>query len=179
MRTHWKSYVAVIALIALIPATMPVSIAGMNPGPRLEGMVVGPDGTPAADCTVHLVVPGGDAVATATTDENGLYVFEGLEAGAYGLGVVTAEGVAAIVSAEPLELAGEQIVRRDIRLFAATEGLELDPNGNASLGVWWAGLGTAAKAGLIIAILAVAGYGATELFDDEEEDNPTPSGTPQ
>ena len=49
MRTQFKSYVAALAILALIPAMMPAMAAA--PGSRIEGMIVTVDGARSASRT--------------------------------------------------------------------------------------------------------------------------------
>ena len=175
MRTT-KSSVAIAATFALILATIPGTTFAAT-GARLEGMVVGQEGAPVPGYTVHLIEADGRAVDTATTNDEGLYTFDSLPAGEYGLGITTPNGMAAPVVDSEVKLADSQLARRDIRMMQADASQPVDFATQGGIGYWWAGLAPAAKAGLLVGIIAVLGYGISEL-DEEEEEDATPEMTP-
>lgn len=171
MQRQWNDRVAVLAIFALLAATTPgLALAGTDA--RIEGLVVGVDGTPAAGYTVHLIEPDGSTARTAETDADGVYTFAGLDEGEYALGLQGPDGTAAAVDAPPVAVAGNQLARRDMRLYQTQAGAPMNFSGG--LGLWWAGLSAGAKAGTIIALLAIVGYGASEVLDDDEEDQASP-----
>lgn len=173
-----KNRVAIAAIFALIFATTPGLVVAGDAGSRIEGMVIAADGKPAAGYSVHLIESNGEASRTAETDSDGIYTFGGLESGDYALGIQTPGGEAAAVAAPPVAVQGQELARRDIRLYNSNSQLNSAPvNYSGGMGLWWAGLSAGAKAGTIIALLAVVGYGTSELLDDDDEPVASPSGT--
>lgn len=173
MRTS-KSSVAFAATLALILTTIP-AVSAADLGARLEGRVVGSEGAPVAGYSVHLIEPDGDAIETAVTDDAGLYTFAGLPSGEYGLGVTTPSGEAAPVIDSEVKLGERQLARRDIRMMQGDASQHMNFQTSGGLGYWWAGLAPAAKAGLIVGVIAIVGYGISEL-DDDDEPAATPTG---
>jgi len=138
-------------------------------GAVLEGLVVAEDGRAASGYTIHLIADGGTGVAVAATDAGGLYSFRDLSAGSYALGVEHPQGGVAPVVGPPVRLAPGQLARRDLKLLSASnQQAQQAIQGNASLGTWWAGLTSAAKAWSVVAVVVVLGITFAALDDDEQ-----------
>jgi hypothetical protein len=151
---------------------LPALAAPAGLSARLEGLVLGIDGRPAAGYRVHLVGSEGDGVAHASVDASGSYSFAEVGPGEYALGVETPAGEVALVAAAPVRLGANELARRDIKL------VQSDPrtvNGllaaNPSLGAWWGERTTAAKIWTIVGLVAVGGVTFAAL-DDEEDTSP-------
>jgi hypothetical protein len=142
------------------------------PGARLSGTLIDAEGRAARGYTVHLIDTGGRDVAQATTSIAGTYAIGELEAGEYGMGVESPGGRMAPVAAPSVRVVAGQRVRRDVRLVAADARIrEGALAASPSVGIWWAGLTTAAKAGVIVG--AVAALGLTVSALNESDSSPS------
>ena len=160
--------VAVVALPALLLLTL--TPAGATGGARLDGRLIGIDGRPAAGMTMHLIDGDGIGIATSETDRDGFYGFGDLDAGDYALGVQTPEGMTP-VAASGVRLASNELARRDVQLRGAELGdHERAAQGNYGLGMWWAGLSTAAKIWTIVGGVIIIGVTAAALSDDDDDE---------
>jgi hypothetical protein len=173
MRRTTRPFIASTVVVALLAWAMPVPLeAATNPA-RLEGQVVGIDGRPADGFQVHLIDSAGHEVARAETDPRGIYSFEEVEAGSYGLGVGSPDGRLAPVAGPPIDLDQGQLARRDLKLVQTEESRPEDLSGvNPSVGTWWASLSTPAKAWTIVAIVVAAWFTYEALKSDDESEQP-------
>jgi hypothetical protein len=163
--------VAAHIALAVVLLTLPPSrlLAG---GARLEGYVVDVDGRGASGFRVHLIDAEGADVAQAGSSSEGIYRFRELPPGAYSLGIESPEGRMAPVVAPPVELAADELARRDIKLLEADPAArEAVGRENFSFGMWWAGLSPATKAWSIIGTVVILGLTITAL-DDEDSSSP-------
>jgi hypothetical protein len=162
----------IVALVALGAAS--ISRGAPDAGGRVEGLVLDVQGRPAVGYLVHLIDEHGEARRT-TTSSAGLYSFHDVPAGAYGLGIETPQGAIAPSSEPPLRLAAGALVRRDLRLVTADAlAVSRAATANYGIGTWWGSLGPGAKAGVLVATLAVA-WGIYEAVDDDDDDEPCAS----
>jgi hypothetical protein len=158
----------VILSLALWVFPAPVALAGSEA--RLEGRVLDLDGRPADGFRVHLIDGQGEEIALSETDADGVYSFPQVPAGNYGIGVANAEGQVAPVAGPPLRLADGQLARRDLKLVQTdVTTRQQTANANYSLGMWWAGLSTPAKTGLIVAVVVAAWVTIEALSSDNNE----------
>jgi hypothetical protein len=169
-----KTLAAFTTLFALVlcVASPPTLAAGVAGG-RLEGLVLGLDGRPAADHRVHLIDAEGEDIARSAVGDDGLYSFAGLSAGQYSLGVEMPDGTLSPVAARPARLGPDELARRDVRLlfFDSAETNAAVPL-NYGLGSWWSGLSAGGKAWTIIGIVLAAGLIYQALDDDEDPASP-------
>lgn len=135
---------------------------------RLEGLVMGFDGRPAAGFRVHLIDDSGSDRAQADVDAAGSYTLGGVQPGRYVLALEMPDGRFAAVDAPPLKIRAGHLVRRDLKLI---ERDPADPAGLAprayGFGTWWAGLETRSKVWTVVAIVVIAGITAEALSSDE------------
>ena len=179
MRTV-RSTVASLTVFALLLWIAPSPAMASGDGARLEGLLVGVDGRPASDMTVHLIDGQGNDVAQVAVSDEGVYSFQQLAPGEYSLGIENAEGQMAPVMAPAVNLSDAQLARRDVKLMQANPGpmtAGITPNYGA--GAWWAGLSTAAKAWTIVAIVAVVGITAAALSGSDDEAPTSPYVPPE
>jgi hypothetical protein len=170
-----RSIVASLTVFALLLWIAPSPALASGDGARLEGLLVGVDGRPASDMTVHLIDAQGNDVARAEVNDEGLYSFRQLPPGEYSLGIENPEGQMAPVMAPAVNLGSDQLARRDLKLMQADPGtMSSGITPNYGMGTWWAGLSTAAKAWTIVAIVAVVGITWAALSSDDDE----PTGEP-
>jgi hypothetical protein len=179
MRTA-RSIVASLTVFALLLWIAPSPALASGDGARLEGLLVGVDGRPASDMTVHLIDGQGNDVAQVGVSDEGLYSFQQLPPGEYSLGIENTEGQMAPVMAPAVNLSGDQLARRDLKLMQADPGampgtMTSGITPNYGMGTWWAGLSTAAKAWTIVAIVAVVGITAAALSSDDDDSSEPPS----
>jgi hypothetical protein len=166
-----RSFVASTVVVALVFWALPApAVAAAGDPARLEGQVVGIDGRPAEGFQIHLIGSDGTEVAAVETDDDGIYSFERVEAGRYGLGVGNPQGQVAPVAAPPIDLDDGQLARRDLRLVQTDEPRRQELAGiNPSVGSWWAGLSTPAKAWVVVAIVVAAWFTYEALTDDSND----------
>lgn len=136
---------------------------------RLEGLVMGFDGRPAAGFRVHLIDDSGSDRAQADVDAAGSYTLGGVQPGRYVLALEMPDGRFAAVDAPPLRIREGHLVRRDLKLI---ERDPADPTGRLvqpayGFGTWWAGLETRSKVWTVVAIVVIAGITAEALSSDE------------
>jgi hypothetical protein len=139
-------------------------------GASLAGVILGLDGRAGAGHTIHLVDPLGASRARTIADERGVYRFADVEPGEYDLGVETPAGEFAPVAAATIRLAEAELARRDVKLLATREGTAGSPI-SYGLGVWWAGLGPAAKAWTIVGLVVATGLTIAALDDSDDDDS--------
>ena len=157
----------VFSIVLLLAASLP-PVGAAQSDTRLEGLVMGFDGRPAAGFRVHLIDDAGNDRAQAGVDAAGTYTLAGVQPGRYALALELPDGRFAAVDAPPLKVREGHLVRRDFKL------IERDPADPASLaqpaygfGEWWAGLPTGAKVWTVVAIIVFAGFSAEALSRDE------------
>ena len=159
--------VTVFSIALLLAASMP-PVGAAQIDTRLEGLVLGFDGRPAAGFRVHLIDDSGNDRAQAAVDAAGTYQLGGVQPGRYALALETPEGQFAAVHAAPLKVREGRLVRRDLKL------IERDPAEPMSLaqpaygfGSWWAGLPTGARVWTIVAVVVFVGITVEALSSDE------------
>jgi hypothetical protein len=170
-----KAFAARLAILALLLYLAPVSVLASEPGARLEGLVVDADGRPSAGATVYLFDDEGRTRAQATATEDGVYSLRDVPAGAYGMGLQTADGAVAPVSSPPIRLAKGELVRRDLKLVQADEAsVDRALTANYGFGSWFGDLSGGEKVGLIVGFVAFAGlvYAAFSSDDDDFREEP-------
>ena len=173
MRIAARPFIASAVVLALLLWILPSPIEASAGPARLEGQVVGLDGQLAEGFQVHLIDEDGAEVASAETDDHGVYSFEQVEAGSYGLGVGSPDGQLAPVAGPPIDLDEGQLARRDLKLIQTDEPRPQDLSGiNPSVGSWWAGLSTPAKAWTVVAIVVAAWLTYEALKSDDEPEQP-------
>jgi len=173
-----KSIVACTTLVALLLWIAPSPALASSGGARIEGLLIGVDGQPASDMTVHLIDGQGNDVAQAGLDGEGLYSFKDLPPGDYSLGIENASGQMAPVLAPAVSLDDDQLARRDLKMMESDPASMTNATGaNYGLGSWWAGLAPAAKAWTIVAIVAVIGITAAAVSGSDDE-TPEPPVSP-
>jgi len=165
-----KSLAARLTILALVLYFVPIAAVASEPGARLEGLVIDADGTPSSGVTVYLFDEQGQTRAQATAADDGIYSMRDVPAGAYGMGVQTADGAVAPVSSPPVRLAKGDLVRRDLKLVEADQAsVDQALTANYGFGSWFKGLGAGGKAGVIIGFVAFAGL-LYKAFDDDDSD---------
>ena len=160
--------------LALLVCISPLPVLASDTGARLEGIVVGVEGRPAAGATVYLIDQSGNALAEATTSEDGIYSFPNVPAGEYGMGIQTEDGTIAPVASASLELSNGKLARRDLKLVETDASQFERAAASYGFGSWWAGLSGGAKFGAIVAFVAV-GYGLYEVVSDDDEAPASPT----
>jgi hypothetical protein len=156
-----------LAAACIAACAMPAAAAS------LDGRILAPDGSPAARHDVLLLTGEGELVASATTSEAGEYGFGPLADGSYRLGVRDPEGTISPVLGPETRIAGDERVRRDVRLVEGT-GVRFAP---AAYGprsnTWWSRQTRNQKIFYSIGFV-VGGIGlfllADELLGDDDED---------
>jgi hypothetical protein len=175
MSTTPKKLLVHATVIALIFSLTPErALAGVQGAAQLEGVVIGLDGKPADGYTMHLIDGDGEPVGQSTTGADGLYSFKNVDAGSYSLGVAVPggrEGAVAPVASGPIRLGDSHLERRDVKLMQAGGPM----GANYSVGIWWAGLTTAAKVWTVIGGLVIIGITVAALDDDDDDDEDEPS----
>ena len=170
-----KSVAARLTILALLLYFVPIAAVASETGARLEGLVIDADGTPSSGVTVYLFDEQGQTQAQATAADDGIYSMRDVPAGAYGMGVQTADGTVAPVSSPPVRLAEGDLVRRDLKLVEADQdSVDQALTANYGFGSWFNGLGAGGKAGVIIGFVAFAGL-LYKAFDDEDSAPEQPS----
>jgi len=168
MPSPFRNLAAVATVFALLLWVASPVLAGAD-GARLEGLLLGVDGRPAAAMTVHLIDTPGRDLAQAATSDDGVYSFKDLPAGEYSLGVESPEGGMAPVAAPPVRLTSGELARRDLKLMQADAvSVNAATGANYGMGAWWASLTPAAKAWTVVAVLAVVGITAAALSTENE-----------
>ena len=170
-----KSVAARLTILTLLLYFVPIAAVASEQGARLEGLVIDSDGTPSSGVTVYLFDEEGQTRAQATAADDGIYSMRDVPAGAYGMGVQTADGTVAPVSSPPVRLAQGELVRRDLKLVEADQtSVDQALTANYGFGSWFNGLGAGGKAGLIIGFVAFAGL-LYMAFDDDDAAPEQPS----
>jgi len=167
-----------LALLAAVTVTWTALPAHAAPATgRIEGLVIGLDGRPAADYRVHLIDTAGSQAAQAVTDAGGSYSLPDVAAGEYALALESPEGQVAPVST-PVRIGRGELRRHDLKLLEAEpEERDAATASSGGLGAWWAGLSTAAKVWVIVGSVAVVGVTYAALTDDDDEQTASPSGS--
>lgn len=163
--------VAVVVAV-LLAASLPV---GAGPGGRLEGFVLAEDGRAASGFTMHLVDDAGREVGRSTTTDEGVYRFEDLPSGRYSLAVEDAQGRLAPVAAPPVQLGGQSLARRDVRVMPVDPaGRQAALDANPSMGLWWAGLSPAARVWTVVGVVVfvLLTISALDNGDDVNREQP-------
>jgi len=145
--------------------------AAASPGARLEGMLLGVDGRPAAGHHVVLVDGAGDDVDATVTDADGVYSFRGLAAGEYGVVVEGPEGGLGGLAGEPLRLEDGQLARQDLRLLEADDASTAQMKANYGLKQRYAGMSTAEKSWLWVVVGVVGGLTLYLIFDSNNNES--------
>jgi len=168
MRSPFRNLSAVASVLALLLWVASPVVAATN-GARLEGLVLGVDGRPAAQMKVHLIDGQGRDLSQAATTDEGVYSFKDLPAGEYSLGIENPEGAMAPVAAPPVRLEQGELARRDLKLMEADPAaVNAATRANYGMGAWWASLTPAAKAWTVVALVAVVGITAAALSSEDE-----------
>lgn len=162
-----RTVTACTVVLALLFSGLP-ALGAPSPA-RIEGLVLEPGGAPAAGYQVMLVEPAGRAVATATTDERGLYSFREVAGGTYAMGLRDPAGALAPVLAEPVEVAQGSLVRRDIALRTVQPAVAERAAANYGLGEWWVSRTRGEKTITIVGLVS----GLVLLYFLLEDDNKT------
>ncbi len=171
MRKAAKNAVVCLTISAMMFMGAQLGAVAGN-GALLNGQIVGIDGKAAAGYTVHLIGENGAVVGQAVSDEQGIYSFPALAAGVYALGIETPDGVMVPVAVAPIQVGGQELARRDVKLVTADAATANEiASANEAVGGWWGGLSTGAKIGVIVGIGAVT-WGAIEAFDDDSPSSP-------
>jgi hypothetical protein len=164
-----KESLASMTILALLLVLLPAPAVADVPGARLEGLLLDLDGRPAAGHRVHLIDERGAEVGRAAAAADGLYAFRDLPAGSYSLGIETGDGRMTPVAAPPVRIAAGQLARRDVKLVLGDESaIHRATGANYGIGMWWAGLSTAAKIWTIVGIVVVGSVTFAALDDDDE-----------
>jgi hypothetical protein len=167
-----RSISGILALTLLLSCA-PAFSASATPGGRIEGRLLDPSGRPAAGYEVVLVEADGEPVASAATTREGLYTFGDVAAGRYAMGIRNPEGALAPVAAEPVAVAGGQLVRRDVALVRSNAQQVGDAAVDYGLGTWWVSRTSAEKTWTVVGMVG----GLVLLFflleDDDDDDDVT------
>ena len=171
MKSPFRNSAAAATIFALLVWVASPALAGAE-GARLEGLLLGVDGRPAAEMRVHLIDDQGRDLSQVATSDDGLYSFKDLPAGEYSLGIESAEGQMAPVAAPPVRLGQGELARRDLKLMESDPATVNAATGaNYGMGTWWASLTPAAKAWTVVALVAVVAI--TWAAFDEDDASPT------
>lgn len=155
----------------MIPAFALLALLALGAdGGRLEGTLSLGGGETAEGFSVHLIDARGLEVGDARVAPDGRYVFEGVPAGSYALGVGNRSGQRAPVAAPPVTIRAGAVARRDLAVVPTDDEtrrrrLALDP----SLGSWWSRLTAPAKAWVVL-VSIVAGWFLYDALDEDEQE---------
>ena len=164
MRIRVRSIVTSVTILALLVWCSPAPVVAGDAGARLEGLLLDIDGRAANGFRVHLIDANGREVADAAANEEGLYSFRGLPSGEYSLGVENTQGQMAPLNGPPIRLGDGELARRDLKLLRAdADATNLALGANYGLGIWWAGLTTAAKTWALVGTVLVVFIAANAL----------------
>jgi len=166
LKTVWAGLL-VLAVVSSTPA---------GPSGSIEGLLLGQDGRPAARFHVVLISASGEELADAALNPHGLFRFDPVPTGSYGLGVRTVDGQAAPVMSVPIQVDGRKVVR-NIRLRTAATPASLAP-ASGGVGVWWAGLSPAAKVWAVTGGLMIVGLTFAIVDEDDAPESGEPPATP-
>jgi hypothetical protein len=150
-----------------------VTFTQADPSGSIEGLLLGQDGRPADRFHVVLISSAGEELDDSDLNDQGMFRFETVPAGSYGLGVRSPEGQAAPVMAAPIQVDGSNVVR-NINLGTITAPATLAP-ASGGVGVWWAGLSPAAKVWAVTGGLVVVGLTFAILDDDDSDSGESPA----
>lgn len=167
MRRTIRLVAARVTIVSLLLYLVPISTLAAGSGARVEGLVIDFDGRPAEASTVYLIDRDGQPRAQVGTDQDGMYSFVDVAAGEYGMGVQTADGVAAPVSGPPLRLDDGQLVRRDVKLVEADAQMVQQTSGMNYAGGWWSNMSGGEKVGAAIGIIVFIAL-VIEAFSSED-----------
>lgn len=141
---------------------------------RVDGRILAPDGSAAAQHEVLLLTGAGDLVASATTAGSGDYAFERVEPGAYRLGIREPEGGLIPVVGPPARVAAGERVRRDVRL-SQSAGVRLAPAVQVpGSGGWWSRQTRNQKVFFVVGIV-VGGVAALAAVNSALDDDEAPA----
>jgi len=157
-----------MTVMGLLLSTAQIDVAA-SAGARLEGVLVGVDGRPAADHRVTLVDGGGAEVGTTRTDDDGVYSFRGLAEGDYGVMVEGPSGELGGSPGESLRLGGDQLARHDMRLMEADAETAAMLQANYGVKQNYAGMTIAEKTWLWVVVGVVGGLTMFLVLDDDDE----------
>ncbi len=143
---------------------------------RLEGLVLGTSGEPAAGYRVVLIEPSGREVDQAITDARGLYSFPAVGAGTYAMGLRTPDGEQAPIFADPVQLAPGNLVRRDVALRPVPGAVADRAAVDYGLGEWWVSRTKSEKTFVLVGFIG----GLALIYflmrsDDDEQQQASPS----
>jgi len=170
-----KPICAGLTVVALVCAAGPGPLVAGTGSARLEGLVIGAQGKPAAGAKVYLFDDDGATRAQAVSAQDGVYSMRDVPAGRYGMSVRTPEGIVAPVSSAPIRLADGQLVRRDLKLVEANDAaVDRALTANYGFGSWFKGLSGPEKAGVIVGFVAVAALIYSAFSDNTEEPPASP-----
>jgi hypothetical protein len=148
----------------LVLAVVSFTLAG--PSGSIEGLLLGQDDRPADRFHVVLISASGEELAASALNPHGLFRFDPVPTGSYGLGVRSVDGQAAPVMSVPIEVDGRKVVR-NIRLRTATAPASLAP-ASGGVGVWWAGLSPAAEVWAATGGLMIVGLTFAAVDEDDD-----------
>ena len=145
--------------------------AAASTGARLEGMLIGVDGRPAAGHRVLLVDGDGADIDATTTGDDGVYSFQGLPTGEYDVLVEGPEGQLGGLSGESLRLEGDQLARHDLRLLEADADSAAMLQANYGVKQRYAGMSGAEKTWLWVVVGVVGGLTLFLVFDEDDKED--------
>lgn len=166
-----RKTLAVASTVAMLLSFFP-TIAPAGEGARLEGLLVGVDGKPAAGYNVLLIGEEGEVLDRTEAAGDGIYRFSNLASGSYSLGLETPDGLAAPVMNGPTDVKSGQLVRMDIKLMRQ-DAVSADDSKKkpAGIRIWWAGLSRTAKTWTLVGV-SVATVIIINALDDEDPASP-------
>lgn len=165
MARFGKKWLVVLVLVGATVSPPPRA----EPGGVLHGEVIDPGGAAADGYRVHVVDARGVRVAEGVVSD-GAYRVRVSASGEFGMGVADPAGRVAPVALAPVALVDGRTVRRDIRLRETGVPRPIEVvRADRGLGLWWAGLGAAAKTWVVVGGLAFAGITAAAVADDDDE----------
>ena len=171
MRQSLRSFLSLATVVGLLIVTSHFHVVAAGPDARLEGILLGVDGRPAAGHRVHLIGGAGDALGASTTADDGLYSFPNLEAGDYTLMIEGPTGQMGALAGPPLRLGDNELARRDLRLLeAAPDRIDSTLNANYGLKARYASMSTAEQVWTWVVIVLVGGLTLFLVFDDDKDE---------
>lgn len=166
-----RSSLALATVAGLLIVTSQFHVVAAGPGARLEGILLGVDGRPAAGHRVHLIGGAGEALGASTTSDDGLYSFRDLEAGDFALMIEGPTGQMGALAGPPLRLNDNELARRDLKLLeAAPDQIDGTLNANYGLKARYASMSTAEQVWTWVVIVLVGGLTLFLVFDDDKDE---------
>lgn len=162
-------------LIALFLTPAGVALAEGGTPAQLRGVLLTEQGLPAVGYQVGLRRDNGDFFLSASTTSDGHFELTSLPPGSYELVAFDPEGAEFPVLSEKVVLSPGAVERMEVRISskATPPGRSAPPAKSAGqgskLGLWWRGLPTAAKIGIV----TVGAFAVYQVVDNSGSSSPS------